>query len=79
MEEDAGAGAAAAGLASEKEASLGRAGGPAKLPLPSLPLGDLRFIPVLVKQLKNRGLIHNFHPDSQADVDTKPEPEAQSG
>lgn len=75
MEEDAGAGVA--GLASEQEAGSSRPG--SSVNLTSTPLGDLRCIPHIVKQLKNRGLLHSFSPNCPANVDTKPEPEAESG
>lgn len=69
-----GAGAATEGLASEPTpaaADSSGAGGLVNPPL--LPMeGDLRFIPLIVKQLRNRG-VFNIPQHYLAEVDTKPE------
>lgn len=41
--------------------------------------GDLRFIPLIVKQLKDRGLLGYVPGDCLANVHTKSEPKAETG
>ena len=68
-----GAGAPAEGLASEPTRAVDSSGSGGLVNPPSLPPGgDLRFIPLIVKQLRSRGLF-TIPPDYLAEVDTKPE------
>ncbi|KAH0506797.1 Biorientation of chromosomes in cell division protein 1-like 2 [Microtus ochrogaster] len=73
-----GAGAAAEGLSSEGLASeptraVDSSGSGGLVNPPSLPpVGDLRFIPLIVKQLRSRG-VFPIPRDYLAEVDTKPE------
>lgn len=68
-----GAGAATEGLASEPTPAADSSGTGGLVNPPPLPLiGDLRFIPLIVKQLRNRG-VFNIPQHYLAEMDTKPE------